>query len=127
MNPRDLLKQMAIGRILIGTTMVVRPPLAVGRWVGRVGSKPGGEVLSRALGARDAALGAGTLAAMSGGNGALRPWIVGSLVADTTDLLSTHAARDDLPRGAALMIYVLAGGAIAAGLANLAGGSDTPA
>jgi hypothetical protein len=125
-KPRALLTQLSIGRLLIGTTMIVKPSLGVGRWVGRVGDNPGGEVLSRALGARDAGLGAGALAA-KGNADALRPWLIAGIVADTTDLLATHAARDDLPRGAALMIYVLAGGAIAAGLANLAGGSDSPA
>ena len=127
MKPRDLLTQLSVGRILLGATMIAKPPLGVGRWVGNVGSRPGGGVLSRALGARDAGLGAGTLAAMGSGGDALRPWLIAGVVADTTDLLATHAARDDLPRGAALMIYALAGGAIVAGLVNLAAGDDSPA
>jgi hypothetical protein len=119
---------MSAGRVVLGALMIARPPLAVGRWVGGVGDRPGGHVLSRALGARDAALGAGTLAAMrSGSTAALRPWLLAGLMADTTDLLATHTARDDLPRGAALMIYVLAGGAIVGGALNLASGDDSPA
>ena len=108
---------------MLGASLIVRPEIGTGRWVGGDGSRPGGQVLARGLGARDAALGAGTLAALRGGGPTL-PWVLGGLLADATDLLATHAARDRLPRGAAAMIYVLAGGALVAGLANLA---DSPA
>ena len=108
---------------MLGASLIVRPEIGTGRWVGGDGSRPGGQVLARGLGARDAALGAGTLAALRGGGPTL-PWVLGGLLADATDLLATHAARDRLPRGAAGMIYVLAGGALVAGLANLA---DSPA
>jgi len=118
-TPRALLTQLNAGRIALGAVLLARPEIATARWVGRDGSRPGGRVLARGLGARDAALGAGTLAALRGG-GPIAPWVVGGLVADTTDLLATHAARERLPRGAAAMIYALAGGAVVAGLANLA-------
>jgi hypothetical protein len=121
-NPRALLTQLSLGRIALGATLIARPELATGRWVGRDGSRPGGQVLARGLGARDAALGAGTLTALRGG-GPTTPWILGGLFSDATDLLATHTARERLPRGAAAMIYVLAGGALVAGLANLA---DSP-
>jgi len=88
-------------------------------WVGRDGSRPGGQVLARALGARDTALGAGTLAALRGG-GPTAPWVLGGLLCDGTDLLATHAARERLPAAAAPLIYLLAGGALLVGLANLA-------
>ena len=123
MTPRALLTQLNAGRVALGATLIARPELATGRWVGRDGSRPGGQVLARGLGARDAALGAGTLVALRGGGPTL-PWVLGGILADTTDLLATHAARDRLPRGAAAMIYVLAGGALVAGLANL---PDSPA
>jgi hypothetical protein len=122
-TPRALLTQLSLGRIALGAVLIARPELGAGRWVGRDSSRPGGQVLARGLGARDAALGAGTLAALRGA-GPTTPWVVGGLLADSTDLLATHAARESLPRGAAAMIYVLAGGALVAGLANLA---DSPA
>jgi hypothetical protein len=118
-TPRALLTQLSAGRIALGAVLLARPEMATGRWVGRDGERPGGRVLARGLGARDAALGAGTLAALRGG-GPIVPWVLGGLLADTTDLLATHAARERLPRGAAAMIYALAGGAVVAGLANLA-------
>jgi hypothetical protein len=118
-TPRALLTQLNAGRIVLGALLVVRPEMATSMWVGRDGARPGGQVLARALGARDAALGAGTLAALRARQPVM-PWVLGGLLADTTDVLATHAARDRLPRGAAAMIYALAGGAMVAGLANLA-------
>jgi hypothetical protein len=121
-KPRGLLTQLNAGRIVIGLGLIARPQMATG-WVGSAGERPGGQVLARALGARDAALGAGTLAALGGGQ-PLRPWVLGGLFCDATDLLATHAARQRLPRVAAPLIYALAGGALVAGLANVA---DSPA
>jgi hypothetical protein len=118
-TPRALLTQLSAGRVGLGMVLVTRPELGAGRWVGRDAGRPGGGVLARALGARDGAIGAGTLAALRSGQG-VTPWVVSGLVADTTDLLSTHAARDRLPRAAAPLVYLLAGGAILVGLANLA-------
>jgi hypothetical protein len=118
-TPRALLTQVNAGRIALGTLLIARPEMATAMWVGRDGARPGGRVLAQALGARDAALGAGTLAALRARQ-PIAPWVAGGLLADTTDLLATHAARERLPRGAAAIIYALAGGALVAGLANLA-------
>jgi hypothetical protein len=118
-TPRGLLISLNAGRIALGAMLVARPEMATSGWVGRDGERPGGQVLARALGARDAALGAGTLAALRGRQ-PTTPWVLGGLLSDTTDLLATHAARERLPRAAAPLIYVLAGGALIAGLANLA-------
>ena len=115
MKPRSLLSQVNAGRVAFGVGLIARPQIAAG-WVGRDGEGPGGQVLARALGA-------GTLAALRSG-GPLRPWVLGGLLCDATDLLATHAARHRLPRAAAPLIYALAGGALVAGLANVA---DSPA
>jgi hypothetical protein len=120
---RDLLTQVNAGRIVLGAALVAQPQRASSAWVGRDGDRPGGRVLARALGARDAALGAGTLAALRGGQ-PTTPWVLGGLVCDSVDLLATHAARDRLPRPSAPLIYALAGAALLVGLANLA---DSPA
>ena len=122
MKARGLLTSLNAGRVVLGAGLIARPQMATSMWVGRDGERPGGQVLARALGARDAALGAGTLAALSRGHPVLL-WVLGGLVCDATDLLATHAARDRLPRSAAPLIYVLAGGALVAGLANV----DSPA
>jgi hypothetical protein len=123
MKPRDLLTQIAVGRIAVGAALVARPDLVTSTWVGSDGQRPGGRVLARAVGGRDAALGAGTLAALRSGQ-PLRPWVLAGLLADGADLLATHAARHQLPRAAAPLIYALAGGALVAGAANLATRDD---
>jgi hypothetical protein len=115
--------QLSAGRIALGAAMIARPPLVTSGWVGSAGDSPAGKVLTRALGARDAALGAVTLAAMRSGQ-PLRPLVIAGLVCDGTDLLATHANRHDLPRMAAPLIYALAGGALLVGAANL---TDSPA
>src|SRR4051794_41353022 len=102
--------QLSAGRIAIGAAMVAKPPLATSGWVGRIADRPGGHVLARALGARDAALGAITLLALRSGS-PVKPLVVAGLVCDGTDLLATHAPRQSLPRAAAPLIYALAGGA----------------
>jgi hypothetical protein len=117
-KPRDLLMQLSAGRIAIGAAMIAKPPLATSGWVGAVADRPGGHVLARALGARDAALGAVTLAAIRSGQ-PVRPLVLAGLVCDGTDLLATHAARHNLPRAATPLIYALAGGALLVGAANL--------
>jgi hypothetical protein len=120
-KPRALLTQVNAGRVMFGAGLIARPQIAAS-WVGREGGRPGGQVLARGLGARDLALGAGTLAALRAGQ-PLRPWVLGGLFCDATDLLATHAVRHRLPSAAAPMIYALAGGALVAGLANVA---DSP-
>jgi hypothetical protein len=115
--------QLSAGRIALGSALVAKPPLATSGWVGRDGSRPGGQVLARALGARDAALGAATLSAVHSGQ-PLGPLVIAGMACDATDLLATHAARSDLPKAAAPLIYALAGAALLVGAANLA---DSPA
>jgi hypothetical protein len=125
-TPRDLLTQLSAGRIAIGAALLAKPELVTGPWLGRDGRRPAVAVLARGFGARDLALGAGTLAAMRARHG-LKPWLVAGLIADAGDLLATHAGRHHLPKPSAPLIYALAGGALVAGAANLASGDDSPA
>jgi hypothetical protein len=121
-TPRALLTQLNTGRIVIGAVLIAKPELVTGPWLGKDGGRPAVQVLARGFGARDAALGAGTLAALRGG-GSIRTWVLAGLLADAADLLGTCAGRDHLPKPSAPLIYVLAGGALLVGAANLA---DSP-
>ena len=112
-KPRDLLTQLSAGRIALGATLIVKPQLVTGMWLGRDGQRPAIAVLGRGFGARDAVLGAGTLAGDARGQG-LRPWVYAGLLADAADLLATHFGRDHLPKASARLIYALAGGALVA-------------
>ena len=122
---------MSAGRILVGLTLLARPELGTNAWIGRRNAgKPAAKVLSRALGVRDLAIGAGALRALSGG-GNPRPWLVAGLLADATDVVATYAARGDLP-ATAVPVVAAAGGTGAAigayGLLGLdeAGGAPGP-
>jgi hypothetical protein len=70
-------------------------------------------VLTRALGARDLALGAGALLAMHDDPRSARPWFAAHAVADGADLAATIAARDGLPRNGFLFALGMAGASTA--------------
>ena len=70
---------------------------------------------TRALGARDLALGLGTAYTAGQGHGA-RPWLLAGVLADAADLAATLRARDDLPPAAVAAVTVIAGGSTLLGL-----------
>jgi hypothetical protein len=123
-TPRALLTQLSAGRIALGISLMAAPRLVLGIWLGEAGRHPAVGTLGRGFGARDAVLGAGTLAAMRSGQ-SLRPWLLAGLVADATDLAATALARDRLPRASAPLIFALAGGALAIGAANAGSVDDS--
>lgn len=84
------------GRVVIGAALMLAPAWAGRRWIGRDAESPAVTVFTRALGARDLALGAGALAALARGQ-SVRPWALGALIADATDAVATALVRDELP------------------------------
>src|SRR4051794_41804080 len=69
-------RAIAAGRVVIGAALLASPDLAA-PWAGADARRPGGRLVTRALGARDAALGAGPL--LSGDDPAkLRGWLAGA-------------------------------------------------
>ena len=112
---RTIAKGAAYGRIAIGAALLVKPQLVTGRWVGPVAESPGGRVLSIAFGARDLAVGAGTVHALHAG-GAVRPWIVAATFTDAVDAVATFAARRSLPSPGAIGTVALAGVSAAIGV-----------
>jgi hypothetical protein len=95
---RRLAQMLAVNRIAFGIGYVVLPAKTGRGWIGDAAEDPRTRVFTRALGARDVALGTGALAAFAGGrdrNGA--GWMAGHALADGTDLLATLAARRELP------------------------------
>ena len=109
MDPRELAKTQALGRLGIGVAMLAAPERTVVPWVGSAGARRGSRVLTRALGAREIALGLGQARAVRAGFG-VRPWLVGGVIADAVDLVATSRSREDLP-----LLGVIGVGAIAAG------------
>lgn len=96
MKYRMLASLFAAGRVAFGLAMLVAPERLARSWVGSDGDTLGGRVLTRSLGARDIALGAGTLGALKSGRG-VRSWLLAGALADAADIAGTVAAGDGIP------------------------------
>ena len=114
MSPRTLVAGIALGRLVLGAALLAAPRKVVGPgWVGAEAERPAAGVLLRAVGARDVALAAGTLAALKGGS-SLTPWVVGGAIADGADFTATLAAGQAIPPQGRAAVGALAGGALGA-------------
>lgn len=89
----------ARGRIAFGAAAVVAPGLAARVMGGRRGSHGIAPLFARMLGARDIALGLGTVIALDRG-APVRGWLEGSALADAADSVACVAAREDMSPGA---------------------------
>lgn len=102
---------VAAARVSLGLVASARPELVARPWVGQIAnSSPAVHVLGRAMGGRDAALGAGTLLALAAPGRRAWPWVAAGGVADAADAAATVLAWRHLPRGKWL-VAVVAGGA----------------
>jgi hypothetical protein len=97
-------------RVAYGAALVAAPRPLTMRWLGPGATQyPGGCVALRALGAREALLHAGALAALWRGE-PLRPWLAASVGGDLSDIASTASVRGSLPDGSASATVAVAGG-----------------
>ena len=124
MTARDIARAHAAGRVVVGAILVAAPELVGVPWIGRDARRPASHVYSAALGVRDAALGAGALAAVTRRTEA-RPWLLAGLISDSVDLVTTWRNRDSLPAFGVAATVALAGGSIVLG-AWLQGRVDQP-
>jgi hypothetical protein len=112
---RTLAGGLAASRLVFGALNLVRPASAQLTWIGRAARKPGTQVMIRSQGARDLALGLGTLWALREGRDA-HAWMVAQVITDGADGVATWIAREDLPRvpGRAALAAAVASTAVAA-------------
>ena len=109
MNARDQAKQLGYGRAAIGAALLLAPGL--GRmWLGDDASSPAVKALARSFGAREIALGVGTILALEH-DAPVRGWLEAGLLADSVDIAATLLAWSHLPRAA--RVGVVAGAAVA--------------
>jgi hypothetical protein len=80
---------LAAGRVGFGVALFVSPNLAA-RWAGKDARTPGARLIIRALAARDAALGLGTLTSAREA-AQLRPWLIAASACDAADFAATLA------------------------------------
>jgi hypothetical protein len=104
---------MSGARVALGVGLTVAPSRAAGGWLGADSSRPATQVAIRALGARDAVIGAGGLMAATSGRG-LRSWMAAAAVSDLADALASLAAGDSLPPRGRIGVVALASGAAVA-------------
>jgi len=109
---------VAAGRIGFGVALILVPERVTAPWLGRDAVRAGTRVVSRGLGARDLALGAGALAVAEA---QLRPWVAAAIVADAADLVSTVVAGDSLPLSGRVLVSAVASGGAVLGAIALAG------
>ncbi len=114
MTARDVARAQAAARVAVGAVLVAAPELVGVPWIGRDARRPASHVYSAGLGVRDAALGAGVLAAASAGAPA-RPWVLAGMASDAVDLVATWRNRRSLPALGVVATVAFAGGSVALG------------
>ena len=108
---RILTAVISLGRILIGTVFIAQPKVMEPGWIGRQARLPGAQVLSRAVGARDLAIGLGGVQAAVRNDGSARAWMAAAALCDAVDFGATWAAGRRIPRGARTSVLAIASGA----------------
>jgi hypothetical protein len=107
---RILAALISLGRFAFGVTFIAKPNVMDRAWIGKQARLPGAQVLSRAVGARDLALGLGGLQALTRDDGSARPWLAAAAICDAVDLGATWAADKGIPRQARSGVLAIAGG-----------------
>jgi hypothetical protein len=113
MDLPTIARAAAGARTAIGVALLAAPGPAAKRWLGDVAERPGAQVAISGVGARDLILGAGTLWALGGRKRNPRPWLIGSAVADTADLVTTLRSREGLTTASVVATAAIAGGSAA--------------
>jgi hypothetical protein len=106
---RMLAALISLGRFLFGAAFIAQPRRLEGAWIGRQARLPGAQVLGRAVGARDLALGLGGLQAVARDDGSVRPWLAAAAVCDAVDFGATYAAGRRIPRQGRNGVLAIAG------------------
>jgi|SRR5918999_2339053 hypothetical protein len=106
---RILAGLISLGRFLFGVAFIAEPKLMEQAWIGKQARLPGAQLLARAVGARDLALGVGGLQALTRNDGSARPWLAAAAVCDTVDFGATWAAGRGIPGQARTGVLAIAG------------------
>jgi hypothetical protein len=116
---RHVVRLLAMGRIGLGIAMLLAPRRSMSSWLGASSAERPTQVAIRALGARDLALGLGTLRSLDSGDDALRDWVTAAGACDVADAVATVLAYPTLPkRGRALSLFIAAGAGAASFIAR---------
>ncbi len=118
---RTVATALAASRIAFGAGMVLAPGLAARSWVGAGARDDRMQILARAMGVRDLAVGTAALAALRSDEPArIREWFGIQTATDAVDLLATVAAGPRTPTAARLFAGTLAAASVAVAAATAA-------
>ena len=106
---RILAGLISLGRFAFGVAFIAEPKLMERAWIGKQARLPGAQLLARAVGARDLALGIGGLQAVKRDDGSARPWLATAAVCDVVDFGATWAAGRTIPRQGRIGVLAIAG------------------
>jgi hypothetical protein len=106
---RILAVLISLGRVVFGVAFIAEPKLMDRAWIGKQARLPGAQLLARAVGARDLALGLGGLQALTRNDGSARPWLAAAAICDAVDFGATWAAGRGIPRQARSGVLAIAG------------------
>ena len=94
---RALAGLISAGRFLFGVAFIARPKLMDRGWIGKQARLPGAQVLARAVGARDLALGLGGMQAVARNDGSAQPWLGAAAICDAVDFGASWVAGRGIP------------------------------
>ena len=116
MSDRDLARYYAGSRVVIGLLLFLFPSALLKGMLGQREVVPGLRLFGRLVGARDAILGAGAIAALQDDHPhAVRPWMVYGMAADAADAVAMAIAYRHLPKRRRFATVAMAVGGAAAG------------
>jgi hypothetical protein len=111
-DARTVVQAFSLVRIGIGAVAIAAPAVVLRPWVGSDADRPTARLLSRALGARDIALGLGALFAVRH-DGPVRGWLEAAGLADAGDVLTTVLGWRVAPRGGRWLVLTAAASGVA--------------
>jgi len=106
---RILAGLISLGRFVFGVAFIAEPKLMERAWIGKQARLPGAQLLARAVGARDLALGLGGLQAVGRDDGSARPWLAAAALCDAVDFGATWTAGRGIPSQARTGVLAIAG------------------
>src|SRR3954454_24749954 len=95
---RVLAGLMSLGRLGFGVAFIAQPNLMERAWIGKQARVPGAQVLARAVGARDLAVGLGGVQAVARGDGSAGPWLRAAAICAGVDCGATLAPGRRIPK-----------------------------
>ena len=120
---RILTGLISLARFCFGVVFISRPKIMDEAWIGKQARLPGTQVLSRAVGARDLALGLGGVQAAVRNDGSARQWMGAAAICDAVDFGATWVAGRKIPRSARTSVLAIAGGSTVLSLLAAIGSS----